>query len=160
MIIDLNRLLQLEKITITNDSCISLDSNLQSSLGTETWNQINRLYSTLEKNKDTISGTLNKFINKNKKNSHSEFTFIDTFSGCGGLSLGLMSSGFNPVLVNEIEPKFLETYYFNHDLHIDNYHCGDIKDIAQKTNFERNIDLVVGGVHLAKGSPWQIDKDY
>jgi DNA (cytosine-5)-methyltransferase 1 len=61
------------------------------------------------------------------------------------LSLGLMNNGFNPILVNEIEPKYLETYYFNHDLHINNYHCGDIKDIAQKTDYNKDIDLVVGG---------------
>lgn len=145
LIIDINRLLQLEKITISEDFNFILEEKLKDTLDANTWSEINKLYSTLKKNKSKISETLTKFINKNQNLEKSEFKFIDTFAGCGGLSLGLMNNGFNPILVNEIEPKYLETYYFNHDLHIDNYHCGDIKDIAQKTDYENDIDLVVGG---------------
>lgn len=145
LIIDIERLLELEEITISNDFSILLDKKFKSSLDSDSWNKLNKIYSCLETNKEKTSKTLNKFTNKNKTFNTAKFKFIDTFSGCGGLSLGLMNNGFNPVLVNEIEPKFLETYYFNHNLHIDNYHCGDIKDIAQKTNFGNDIDLVVGG---------------
>jgi len=145
LILDIKRLLQLEKITINNNFEIILDEKLKNNLDENTWNEINILYSTLIKNKSNISETLKKFINKNQKNHVPEFKLIDTFSGCGGLSLGLMKNGFSPVLVNEIEPKYLETYYFNHDLHIDNYHCGDIKEIAQRTNYNEDIDLIVGG---------------
>ena len=30
-------------------------------------------------------------------------------------------------------------------MHIDNYHCGDIKEIAHKNDYDEDIDLVVGG---------------
>jgi DNA (cytosine-5)-methyltransferase 1 len=145
LIIDIERLLLLEDINPSDDFNSYLNKTLKGSLDTKTWNNINKLYSTIDKNKSRISETLYKFVNKNKNNKNSNFKFIDTFAGCGGLSLGLMNVGFNPVLVNDIEPNFLETYYFNHDLHIDNYHCGDIKKIAQKTDYDYDIDLVVGG---------------
>ena len=89
-----------------------------------------------------------KFINKTENNENSKLKCIDTFAGCGGLSLGLKNAGFNPVLINEIEPKFLESYYFNHNIHLDNYYCGDIKDIANSEELKKkfkNIDLIVGG---------------
>ena len=31
------------------------------------------------------------------------FTSIELFAGCGGLSLGLEKSGFNPLMLNEID---------------------------------------------------------
>jgi DNA (cytosine-5)-methyltransferase 1 len=52
-------------------------------------------------------------------------------------------------LVNEIESKYLESYYFNHSLSLDNYFCGDIKDIATNKELLQSkyldVDLVVGG---------------
>ena len=41
------------------------------------------------------------------------FTVIDLFSGCGGLSLGLEQSGFEPLLFSEISPHAAETYIAN-----------------------------------------------
>jgi DNA (cytosine-5)-methyltransferase 1 len=145
LIIDINRLLELENIKVETNSKIILSDSFKDSLSNKTWYEINELYNTLYDNQKTLSKTLKKFINKTNKNTKAKLKFIDTFAGCGGLSLGLMNVGFNPALVNEIEPKYLETYYFNHDLHIDNYHCGDIKEIAQKSDFHNDIDLVVGG---------------
>lgn len=146
--IDIKRLLELEKIKIKKDKIIVLNDSLQYNLDNKTWTEINTLYNTLLKNKKTISPTLLKFINKTENNSNSSLKFIDTFAGCGGLSLGLKNAGFQPVLVNEIEPKYLETYYFNHNIHIDNYFCGDIRDIANSSELKykfENIDLIVGG---------------
>ena len=145
LIIDINRLLELENIKVISNSKTILNESFKDSLNDKTWTELNELYNTLYSNQKTLSKTLNKFINKTQKDSNTKLKFIDTFAGCGGLSLGLMNIGFNPTLVNEIEPKYLETYYFNHDLHIDNYHCGDIKEIAHKNDFEKDIDLIVGG---------------
>ncbi|MDG4945719.1 DNA cytosine methyltransferase [Weeksellaceae bacterium KMM 9713] len=148
LIIDLERLMSLEGLELSNDNSTVLDPSLQKNLDLKTWNKLNSLFNTLFTNKDNLSPTLLKFINKTNNNSDAKFKFIDTFAGCGGLSLGLENSGFKPVLVNEIEPKFLESYYFNHNIHIDNYFCGDIKDIVNNDTIKekfKDIDLIVGG---------------
>ena len=107
-------------IELINENSIVLDESLQKNLDSKTWTEINSLYNTLFKQRDNISPTLLKFINKTENNENSKLKCIDTFAGCGGLSLGLKNVGFNPVLINEIEPKFLESYYFNHNIHLDN----------------------------------------
>lgn len=90
-----------------------------------------------------------KSINKIDSEKNDSFNFIDTFAGCGGLRLGMISSGFTPVLINEIEPRYLETYYFNHSLSIEKYHCSDISELVKnESKLQKkynNIDLVVGG---------------
>ena len=148
LILDIERLLELENIEISKGYEIVLEESFKEGLSEKKWEKINALYHTLYAKKEHISTTLNKFINKTKSNSEKKLTYIDTFAGCGGLSLGLKNAGFIPQLVNEIEPKFLESYYFNHDIHIDNYHCADIKELTQDKELHkkyRNIDLIVGG---------------
>ena len=39
---------------------------------------------------------------------------IELFAGCGGLSLGLESAGFERMLANELSPMAAETFAFNH----------------------------------------------
>ena len=146
LILDIKRLLELEKIELIKENLIVLNESFRKNLDTTTWVEINSLYGILFKQRKNISPTLLKFINKTENNNNSKLKCIDTFAGCGGLSLGLKNVGFNPILINEIEPKYLESYYFNHSIHIDNYHCGDIKDISSDTTFlNKNVDLVVGG---------------
>lgn len=148
LIFDIKRLLELENIELINEDLIVLDEYLQKNLDSNNWSKINSLYNTLYQKKNDISPTLLKFINKTENNENSKLKCIDTFAGCGGLSLGLKNAGFNPVLINEIEPKYLESYYFNHNIHLENYYCGDIKDIANNEEINKkfkDIDLIVGG---------------
>lgn len=148
LILDIRRLLELENIELIKENSIVLDESLQKNLDSKTWTKLNSLYNTLYKKSSAISPTLLKFTNKTETNENSKLKCIDTFAGCGGLSLGLKNVGFNPVLINEIEPKFLESYYFNHNIHLDNYYCGDIKYIANSEELKKkfkNIDLIVGG---------------
>ncbi len=39
--------------------------------------------------------------------------YIELFAGCGGLSVGLKSAGFDLVMANELSPMAAETYAFN-----------------------------------------------
>jgi DNA (cytosine-5)-methyltransferase 1 len=146
LINDIDGLMRLEGITLVNSNKESLPIDFKERLSDKDWIKLNKLYLTLIDNEKYLSSTLKKFINKKDNYNSSKYKFIDTFSGCGGLSLGLKQVGFNPVLINEIEPKYLESYYFNHSIHINNYHCGDIKDISSDTSLRnKEVDLVVGG---------------
>lgn len=148
LIEDIKRLLELENINIEQEGSYVLDIKFKKNLNIKTWDEVNSLYRTLYKHHDNISDTLKKFINKNITAEKSQFKFIDTFAGCGGLSLGFINSGFQPVLVNEIEPKYLETYYFNHSIDLEKFFCVDIKEVAQDKSIHKrykNIDLIAGG---------------
>ena len=147
LIIDVTKLLDNEKIKITKDISIVLDDKYKVSLTTLEWQSLNKLYVTLEENKSILPPILKKFIDKNKFNK--SYSLVDTFAGCGGLSLGMENAGFNPVFVNEIEAKFLESYYFNRTLPIENYFCDDIKKLVlEYKNYQHHfedIDILVGG---------------
>jgi DNA (cytosine-5)-methyltransferase 1 len=146
LIKDIDNLLKLEGFSLESFKLEILPKIYKEGLNEYDWIMVNRQYQTLYKNEKSLSSLLKKFINKKERNVTNRYKMIDTFSGCGGLSLGLHRVGFNPVLINEIEPKFLETYYFNHNLHLDLYHCCDIKDFSSNTNLLKiKVDLVVGG---------------
>ena len=65
-------------------------------------------------------------------------TFVDLFAGCGGLALGFMREGFEPVGAVEIDPDAAETYVLNidGDIHVD--------DIASVTRWP-DAQVVIGG---------------
>jgi DNA (cytosine-5)-methyltransferase 1 len=70
-------------------------------------------------------------------------TFIEVCAGCGGLSTGFMDAGFEPILLNEINPKFCETLSRNHPgVRIEN------KDMLalNLTEFNGRVDVLMGGV--------------
>lgn len=46
--------------------------------------------------------------------SHGRMNHIELFAGCGGLSLGLESEGFELLLANELSPMASETFAYNH----------------------------------------------
>ena len=60
-----------------------------------------------------------------EKSIGSKGVFIDLFSGAGGMGLGFKWAGWEPLLANDIEPRFLKTYANN--IH-DNVMCGSISD--------------------------------
>ena len=41
------------------------------------------------------------------------YKYIELFAGCGGMSLGLKSAGFELLFANEISPIAAETYSYN-----------------------------------------------
>lgn len=147
LITDIEKLLEIEKINICSEYKTIYDEKYKLNLTEKEWQNINQLIYTLEQNKKIISPTLNKFINKHKLQKG--FTFVDTFAGAGGLSLGLENSGFNPIFINEIEARYLESYYFNREVPLENYFCDDIKklvlDYKKYEHHFQNVDLLVGG---------------
>ena len=149
LITDIEKLLALENIKVCSEYDIIYEKKYISTLNEKQWQRVNQLHYTLDKNRKKLSPTLLKFINKDKKKSNKNFSFVDTFAGAGGLSLGMENAGFNPIFINEIEPRFLESYYFNRELPLNNYFCDDIKKLVKnhdkyKHHFQ-NIDLFIGG---------------
>lgn len=76
-----------------------------------------------------------------------KYTFIDVFSGCGGLSHGLELAGMKCLLGIDFNKDAIETFKLNHK-DAQSY-CGDVKDLSEKKIREltggANIDFVVGG---------------
>jgi DNA (cytosine-5)-methyltransferase 1 len=149
LIKDIERLFLFENINIAKAKSDFLDQKYRNGLSDVFWQKLQDLYYTLELEKGRLSPTLSKYLLKKTKDRNSSKLFIDSFAGCGGLSLGLTLAGFNPKLINEIEPRFLETFYFNHNLDCESYFCDDIRklvdgDLLEESSY-KNLDLVVGG---------------
>ncbi len=75
------------------------------------------------------------------------YTFIDVFSGCGGLSYGLEQSGMKCLLGIDFNSDAIETFKLNHkDAEA---FCGDVRELSSKKIKEltkgAEIDFVVGG---------------
>lgn len=91
---------------------------------------------------------------KVKLDSKPEFTCIDLFAGCGGLSLGLEEAGFTPLLFSEINKDAAATYLANRDA-AGYFQYADISTLTNKKikhhlefwreNGIPEIDLVCGG---------------
>lgn len=75
------------------------------------------------------------------------FTFIDLFSGCGGLSHGLEMAGHKCLLGVDANKEAIASFAANH--HDANVYLGDIKKLSEKKLIEllngEKIDMVVGG---------------
>jgi DNA (cytosine-5)-methyltransferase 1 len=76
-----------------------------------------------------------------------KYTFIDVFSGCGGLSHGLELAGMKCLLGIDFNQDAIETFKMNHkDAQA---YCGDVRELSAKEIREltngSEIDFVVGG---------------
>ena len=77
-----------------------------------------------------------------------EYTFIDLFSGCGGMSLGFELAGFKSLLAIDSWEDALVTYKSNRN--IARTLCADIESIdvqALKQDYfdSSSVDLIIGG---------------
>ena len=70
-----------------------------------------------------------------------KYTVAGLFSGCGGLDLGFINSGFDVVWANDFNPDAVETYKTNIGDHIV---CGDITKIPS-SEVPDDIDVLLGG---------------
>lgn len=72
--------------------------------------------------------------------AENQYTFIDLFAGCGGLSLGMIKAGLNCKWAIEIDENACSTYRFNIGDHIV---CEDVRDV--NTDDIPKVDVLVGG---------------
>ena len=75
---------------------------------------------------------------------------VELFAGAGGLSCGLIESGFEPVLANELDPQYAETYKKNHPQ--TNVIVGDVRLVSEK-NLKKALKVREGEIDLVAGGP-------
>jgi DNA (cytosine-5)-methyltransferase 1 len=86
---------------------------------------------------------------------------VDLFAGCGGLSLGLETAGFETVFVNELHPTARSTYLMNrlesNWLQRSENQSGDILAITQKpdelSSLAARLRSEFGDIGLVSGGP-------
>jgi DNA (cytosine-5)-methyltransferase 1 len=142
-------ILSLENIEVKTADYLNIPEEYLKPLGSELFSEINNLYYTLRLGKTKNHFLLKRYLPDNKQSPVSGCLFADFFSGAGGLSQGLINSGFQPAYVNDNYTEALETFYFNHTLPLDRFFHGDIKELVE--NFHdyksllRNIKVICGG---------------
>lgn len=95
------------------------------------------------------------------------YTAIDLFAGCGGLSLGLENAGFESVYVNELNDDALESYLVNRDNNNpylrERFNSNDVKNMISNKKYisslisdlkkTYNLDVNSGDLTLLAGGP-------
>ena len=80
---------------------------------------------------------------------HEQFQFIDLFAGAGGLSEGLVESGFHGLFANELVPEYARTFRRNHPgakVVTADIRLLDPGQIMKDLQIERGeLDLIAGG---------------
>ena len=97
---------------------------------------------------DGLQNTIISVTNTNTNTTSTDiiqrkYTFIEVCSGAGGLSAGLIKSGFTPVLLNDINSDCCKTLKHNHANA--NVVCGNMDKIDYSQHVDK-IDLLTGGV--------------
>ena len=96
-----------------------------------------------------------------------DYTAIDLFAGCGGLSLGLENAGFESVYVNELNDDALESYLVNRDNNNpylrERFNSNDVKSMISNKKYisslisdlkkTYNLDVNSGDLTLLAGGP-------
>lgn len=85
-----------------------------------------------------------------KMNPNKEFTAVDLFSGCGGLSLGLKRAGFIVKAAVEIDSSAAQTYRSNHKETV--LIQSDIRNVTGK-KIREAAGLAAGKLDLLAGCP-------
>lgn len=140
-----------------NDFGIILDDNtdiLKKKIGEELFYKLIIAINNLDDINIVDYPELEKFHFKNRvkiskqENKSNKPTLVDLFCGAGGLSLGLVQSGFRIIFANDIEQSALRTYNFNHP-EVDGRYItkGGIENIVSNihTYIKEDVDVIAGG---------------
>lgn len=92
---------------------------------------------------ELIDARQTNFDSASTNTTERKYTFIELCSGAGGLSAGLIKSGFTPVLLNDINSDCCKTLKHNHANA--NVVCGSM-DKIDYSQYADKIDLLTGGV--------------
>lgn len=147
---EIGKILQLEGVSIKNTDTICIDEKYKNELSFEVFQKINNIYFTLRNDKLEQHFLLQKYLPETRKKPPTNKPFFgDFFAGAGGLSLGLSQAGFQPAFINDHDIDSIETYYFNHNLPLEHFFVGDIREfISNIDSFKKylqNIKVVIGG---------------
>ncbi len=146
---ELSLVLKSEQIDLSETDELNIDEEYKKYLNKDTFAHLNNLYYTIRKNQGAAHPLLKKYLPELKTEPTGEYLFADFFSGAGGLSQGLINAGFQPAFVNDVYTAALETYYFNHDLSLNRFYNGDIKQLVEQfdqyRHLFRNITVIAGG---------------
>ena len=82
-------------------------------------------------------------FNKSNKSEKKEYTFIEVCAGAGGLSSGLIKSGFIPLLLNDNNKDCCQTLKLNHK--DSNIVCCEMEKL-DLSNYINKVDLLTGGI--------------
>ena len=105
-------------------------------------------------NKKIFGEILDKLSNKKRRilqeaeSKLNKPTFVDFFSGAGGLSCGFIQAGYKVVFANDFEDVCIRTYRYNHpELPANKVLQEDIRKIVDNIEqyIQGDVDLVVGG---------------
>lgn len=83
-----------------------------------------------------------------RKKSVSDYSFVDLFAGCGGLSLGMEQAGFHPIFANEIWEPAATSYRLNRGMAEDQVFLGDINYLVEHLSdfkLPKSVTMVCGG---------------
>lgn len=69
--------------------------------------------------------------------------FAEVCAGCGGLSAGFIEAGFEPLIINEIDPVCCRTLRANHPSHASRVKNCSMVDLSLSG---QDVDLLMGGV--------------
>jgi DNA (cytosine-5)-methyltransferase 1 len=131
------------KITIMNEVSVKNDKYKENIDETTIMNEVLDKNDKYKENIDEIT-IINEVLDKNDKYKENiKYTFIELCAGGGGLSSGLIKSGFYPVLLNDNNIDCCKTLKHNHkDV---NVICSSMDEIDYSKYIDK-IDLLTGGV--------------
>lgn len=93
--------------------------------------------------KEMLDKVIEENVNNNDNKNNSKYTFIEVCAGAGGLSYGLIKSGFTPIMLNDNNKDCCETL---RRIHPETNIICDSMDKIDYSIYIDKVDLLTGGV--------------